>query len=214
LSGDRIGIFNLILSSIIILFCTKKYFVYKVVSLICLVSLIISFLAFSPSVKTRIIDTSLEGIELSEQKFIIGNYTHYSFYTKAYMMFAEKPIFGHGPKIYRKLCNEERFKHDGWNYCSTHPHNTLMQLLAETGVIGTIPYLIILVFFLYKFFRKFVSNLSSKYNYHISDYEICLMTAIILSILPIAPSMNLFGNTISVIYYLPVGIYLSLKTFK
>lgn len=211
LSGDRIGIFNLVVSFLIILIFTKKYFTYKIMSTLILLVLAISILLMSSSVKTRIVDTTLEGIKLSQGVFLIGNYTHQSYYTKAYLMFLEKPIFGHGPKIFREICNEERFMHEGWNYCSTHPHNILMQLLAETGAIGTMPYIVILSFFLYRLLMQFRTKIGINEKNYINDYEVCLIAAIILSLLPIAPSMNVFGNMISTIFYLPAGLYLNLR---
>ena len=50
-------------------------------------------------------------------------------------MFLDNKIFGQGPKSFRYLCNDDRFKINKWS-CSTHPHNYYIQLLAETGLIG------------------------------------------------------------------------------
>ena len=62
-------------------------------------------------------------------------------------MFLSNPLFGVGPKNFRMLCNDEKYfvKHG----CSTHPHNTYVQLLSETGIVGFIP--IISIFFILSF---------------------------------------------------------------
>ena len=60
---------------------------------------------------------------------------HQSHFISAYRMFIDNPIFGHGPKTFRILCSHEDYNYDV-NSCSTHPHNTYVQLLAETGLVG------------------------------------------------------------------------------
>ena len=60
----------------------------------------------------------------------------------AIKMFKDKPILGHGVKTFRYNCKEEPYKidiFDSYNYrlnCGNHPHNTYIQLLAETGFVG------------------------------------------------------------------------------
>ena len=42
----------------------------------------------------------------------------------------------------------------------------------------------------------------------LSDYQICLLVCIFLSLWPIIPSQNFFNNWINIIYYLPIGFLL------
>ena len=53
----------------------------------------------------------------------------------AFNMFLDKPILGHGPKMFRVICKNEKYQ-VGIKPCDTHPHNFYIQLLAETGIIG------------------------------------------------------------------------------
>ena len=57
---------------------------------------------------------------------------YYDFIIVSVKMFIQDPFFGVGPKMYRVDClnyaNEFNFA------CSTHPHNTYLQLLSETGI--------------------------------------------------------------------------------
>ena len=87
--------------------------------------------------------------------------------------------------------------------CSTHPHNTMLQLLAETGVLG---------FALYFFANLIVSyllltSLFSK-KLKLSNFQISLLITISVSIFPFSPSGNFFNNWVSAIYYYPVGLLL------
>ena len=70
-------------------------------------------------------------------------------------MFEYKPIFGHGPKMFRVICKDEKYA-TGVSPCMTHPHNFYLQLLAETGIIGFLFLFSALAYFLYiSFFSKF-----------------------------------------------------------
>ena len=60
--------------------------------------------------------------------------------TSALKMFIENPVIV-GPKIFRELCEEKYNINE--DSCSTHPHNTYIQILAEMGLIGFSVFLII-----------------------------------------------------------------------
>ena len=58
-------------------------------------------------------------------------------------IFKDNPIFGQGPKAFRMLCKKKDFFVPG--ACTTHPHNTILQILSEIGLVGIVFYLIILM---------------------------------------------------------------------
>ena len=53
-------------------------------------------------------------------------------YVAAYKMFLNKPILGHGHDMYYENCGD--FKRSA-SSCSTHPHNTFLQIAVETGIV-------------------------------------------------------------------------------
>ena len=60
-------------------------------------------------------------IESSQQPVIFSK-QHDSHIRTAYKMFKARPIFGHGPKMFRIKCKNEKYAVCKCP-CSTHPHN-------------------------------------------------------------------------------------------
>jgi len=133
-----------------------------------------------------------------EKKFRFKFFTnlHTEMYNTSYEMFLDKKFLGHGPKMYRIICKEYDIK-----TCSTHPHSFVIQLLAETGIVGFLFYLAFFVFVIKDFFYFF---LFKSIN---SNYVIILSLLIIINLFPLAPSGNFFNNWLNCIMYLPLGFY-------
>ena len=86
--------------------------------------------------------------------------------------------------------------------CNTHPHNYLIQFLAETGVVGFIFYISLIIFCLYKIISILFSTNSQKYP------EYLALIAILLSLFPLLPSGNFFNNMISFTIFWNLPFYL------
>ena len=126
-------------------------------------------------------------------------------------MFKDSPFFGQGPKSFRFLCDNPKFN-SGVLSCSTHPHNTYIQILSETGIFGSFYLFILLIYFLKKYYEIFKLHLAGKL---IDRAEFFLVITFFVSLYPFVPSGNFFNNWLSIIYYYPVGLYLyKMKTQK
>ena len=115
--------------------------------------------------------------------------------------------------MFREKCKENRYQvftdlDHSINGCQAHPHNTYVQLLAETGLIGFIPIFVIFLYVL-KFYMKHAYSIIFRKRYFLSDYQVCLLTAILISLWPLVPTGNVFNNWLSVIYFLPLGFFLN-----
>ena len=140
-----------------------------------------------------------------EEKFNFFNYiptTHRDLYKTAFNMFDDNKLFGIGPKVFRIECNRIEYR-SGSLSCSTHPHNTYLQLLAETGLIGF--FIILSIFFItiYNFAKHLFFKMQNKILF--SDPQLCFLSMIFISLWPLVPSGNFFGNWLNIIYYMPLG---------
>ena len=177
--------------------------------------IIVSITILSPNLKERMIDKPLSTSKiLSDEKNVIFTESHNGIYNSAFEMFLDKPIFGHGPKMFREKCFDY---YSTIHSCNTHPHNTYLQLLAETGILGFFSIFILFIFLSYIILRQIFINLfldNSKKSI-ISNYQVCLYITLFISLWPFSPSFNLFNNYISIIYFLPVGFILhEMKIFQ
>jgi len=144
------------------------------------------------------------GFTQNQTKYIFGP-IHDSMIKTAYNMFLDKPFFGHGPKMFRVICKKEKYQ-VGSSPCSTHPHNFYIQLLSETGLIGFLFLFSVFVYVVYCSFLQFKSVIFNEKRY-LTDYQVCLLSAILVTIWPFSPNGNFFNNWLMVIYSLPIGFY-------
>ena len=97
--------------------------------------------------------------------------------------------------------------------CSTHPHNTYLQLLTEIGLVGFL-FVIIILLYTIKYLFKHLS-LKFKKKYFFNDFEICILSGIIIYLWPIVPTGNIFNNWLSIMLILNIPFLIwSRKTEK
>ena len=108
--------------------------------------------------------------------------------------------------MFRLLCKDPKYA-VGINPCSTHPHNFYIQLLAETGIMGFLFLFSALVYVTYTALRQFKSIIL-KEKRPLSDYQVCLLAGILITVWPLTTNGNFFNNWLMITYSLPVGFYL------
>ena len=201
ISGERAAFFLYVLSFIFIIIFMKDNAKLRIIllasSLILVVVLTVSF----KEIKDRMVFSPVSTIKKS-----IFTPEHDSLIRTAYNMFLDKPIFGHGPKMFRVICKNEKYA-VGITPCMTHPHNFYVQLLAETGIIGFTFLFSVFGYVLYCAYRQFKSIFLKQRKY-LTDYQICLLAGILITVWPLTTNGNFFNNWLAIIYSLPVGFYL------
>ena len=215
LSGERAAFFFLNLSTVFIIILIKEYQKFRlmtfIVAIICITILSINSVNLSqrmfqdPATDMGFVKSSKDSKSGSKES-VIFTPVHDSLIRTAYKMFKSQPILGHGPKMFRIQCKNEKYA-VGISPCMTHPHNFYIQLLAETGIIGFLFLFSTLCYLLYASLKQFNSIMFGKKR-PFSDYQICLLAGILITVWPISPNGNFFNNWLMIIYSLPVGFYL------
>ena len=209
MSGERSSFFFLNLSTIFIIILIKEYQKFRLVTFIIAILCIIFFSFNStPTSTNRMFKEPAKdmGLIKSSKEPVIFTVEHDSLIRTAYKMFKDQPILGHGPKMFRVKCEYEKYA-AGTSPCSTHPHNFYLQLLAETGIMGFLFLFIALSYVLYAALRQFISIIFNQKRF-LTDYQVCLLAAILITVWPLSPNGNFFNNWLMIVYSLPVGFYL------
>lgn len=137
------------------------------------------------------------------KKLTIYSKDHEGHIKLALNLFNENKIFGIGPKGFRFYCRKVNYD-PKVGICSTHPHNIVIQILTELGLIGLIFYSIAAIFITSVLFR--VSKIKKKTKEHLALQAIIL--GIIINLFPLIPGGNFFNNWISIILYYNIGIFI------
>ena len=219
LSGERTS-FVLLLLSILLFLLFNKPLLKLLIPFIISLFLILVIAYFDKNMRYRIFVEPLHQSNLASEKLLdefkkeknyyvhedevvlIFSKEHTQQYNTAFKMFLDNPITGLGPKMFRVKCSDKKY-YSGLYSCSTHPHNILMQILSETGIIGMLFYLIIIYFIISQLIRIYI-----KKNVNINYIKLSCLILFFINMFPFVPSGNIFNNWLSIIFYFPLGFYL------
>ena len=213
LSGERVAFVFMSISFLLGLYFLQlpiKKFINKILfGFIILFSVIF----FNKDVKNRFIETTFYQVGITQNKLektehgekYIFSIHHHNHIIASYKIFKENIIFGSGVKMFRIIC-DKRYNVNAFT-CSTHPHNTIMQFLSETGIIGTIFYFVGLIYIFKSFFTNLIIGIKNSDNY-LNKSKLFFLAALLISLMPLLPAGNFFNNWISIISFFPVGFYL------
>ena len=186
-------------SAFFILLFSKNLVKLRLLTLISSIFLIIIITFINPRAKERVWDKTLEHMNLfkENEKVNIFSKAHNNIYTAAYKMFLDNKVLGVGVKNFRIVCNDPRYFVKERNACSTHPHNTYIQILSETGIIG-FTFLLFAFFYFSKYIFKHLI-LKLKKIYYFNDFEICILSGIAIYLWPLVPTGSIFNNWLNII---------------
>ena len=208
MSGERSAFFFLNLSTVFIIILIKEYQKFRLITFIIAIICIFILSLNSTKLNERMFKGPAQdmGIIKSSKETVIFSEGHDSLIRTAYNIFKDQPIFGHGPKMFRIICKNEKYA-TGVTPCGTHPHNFYVQLLAETGIIGFLFLFSALLYVIYIALRQFKSIIFRQKR-PLTDYQVCLLSGILITLWPFTPNGNFFNNWLMAVYSLPVGFYL------
>jgi O-antigen ligase len=218
MSGERSSFFFLNLSTVFIIILIKEYQKFRLVTFIIAIICVLILSLNSSKLNQRMFKSPAEDMGLvkgpaedmgpvkSQKEAVIFSKYHDSLIRTAYNMFKDQPLLGHGPKMFREICKDQKYS-TGISPCMNHPHNFYIQLLAETGIIGFLFLFSALVYVIYIALRQFKSIIL-KEKRPLSDYQVCLLAGILITVWPLTTNGNFFNNWLMITYSLPVGFYL------
>jgi O-antigen ligase len=213
LSGERASFaFTLLLVTYLIIMLNNQKIKFFILFLIFLSTLFL-INNFDLKIKSRMINDTITQIGINEKKINIFSYDHQGHYLAAIDLFKNNIVLGIGPKNFRNNCfNEKKYSEKPF-ICSSHPHNTYVQLLAETGILG---FLIIFIIFLclcyFSIKHLFYRFFKNKKLYE--NYEICFFGSFLITLWPIAPTGNFFNNYLNIFYFFPIGIFFYCRNIR
>ena len=106
--------------------------------------------------------------------------------------------------MFREYCNYKEYFIE--YACTTHPHNTYIQFLVETGIFGFIFIISTFIFLNYLFLKQIIYKFINR-NF-LTDTTLLFLGCIYINLWPLTPTGNFFNNWLSIIYYMPVGFVL------
>ena len=233
LTGERTAFFLLFLHFLIIIFLLQGLRKLRLISFILSLIIIIILSFYFPNSKNRMIDDTFNqlnfdnvfsnnssknisesneidddgyvdfwsDIKLNQKRILAFSPHHELTYGLAIKIYRDNPIFGIGPKMFRDFCNYDKYYIQYG--CTSHPHNTYIQLLVETGIFGFLYILSIFIFICFIYTRQFFSFFIKTKK--LNDNIILFLAPLFITLWPIVPTGNFFNNWLSIIYFLPVG---------
>ena len=143
--------------------------------------------------------------------------SYFILYKSALRVWSENKLFGVGLKNFRLSCKEIKINSNKNNYpqCSTHPHNYILEILSELGIIGLLLFLI----FIYSLIIKIYSFMKIKRtNNYLSKILIIILIAIVFPVIPTGSFFSTFNSSffwyfLSILFYI-IGLYEEKKKLK
>ena len=204
LSGERTSLGLMIIYILAFLLFMPMRINNKIMFAVIITFFISIFFYLNDESRNRIINKTFHNLTIDNKKFDVTLFSamHQSHILTSIEMFKDNYLFGKGPKMYRKVCDDDNFKKFivGAHSCTTHPHNILAQFLGEIGLVG----LLFLVIFYSKIIQVLFKNIFSKHSKDINFPIILLSFSVLLNFFPFTPYGNFFNNWLTMISYLPI----------
>ena len=136
---------------------------------------------------------------------------HGIIYITAIDTWLDKPIIGSGIKSFRVKCLKKLYLPN--RICESHPHNYYLEILNDSGVVGTLLLILTIGYLLIKKFRNHL-NFKIKYDSNNLIFYVIFLT-LIAELFPLRSSGSFFSTYNSAFIFFLIGLLLNIdRTFK
>ena len=145
----------------------------------------------------------LQGAKLDEisQDHNISGRGYLLLFNSGIQIWKKNKIFGSGLKSFRLNCSYENGQ-----TCSTHPHNYVLEILIDTGIIGFVLIYSIFIFAVLNFFKFYNQNFSSSIKY----IALPFFLIIFFEFFPVRSTGSFFTTGNSVIIFLMLAFLINI----
>lgn len=213
ITGERSATLTILLTLIFTLIQYKVNFKIKLISFTFLIALTILMISLNPHIRGRYID--FFSYDMKENSNLL-NYekiatTPWGLHAqKSLKLIIDKPFIGHGIKSFRVKCDNyklyidrEKKKHQS---CSTHPHNLILELLTEQGILG--------FFLFFAFFFVIFKRSILDYGFFSKDFSLISLRSLIFVLIFIPkPVGSIFSSVNATMIWFCVSLFV-FKIFK
>ncbi len=152
-------------------------------------------------------------IEKSEKNYeLIPFYTGHSIiYLTSLDLFFDAPIIGKGIKSFRNNCIQKVYLPN--RICESHPHNFILEILNDSGIIGLILILTPILLLLINLYKEYLLGDNRKNN--ISNWiYLAIILCLIIHLFPFKSTGSFFSTFNSSYLFLILGFSLGLNEIK
>jgi O-antigen ligase len=207
LTGERSNFFIFFIISFLFFLTSNLKSRLKIYLMFFLIFFSIFVINYNEKLKQRMIYQTLAISGANDGNAILNS--HYgAHYITAFQIFKDYPFFGSGSKTFRIVCENEKYNNYNIpfikNRCSTHPHNFILEVLSELGLLGLF---FLSLPFIYIFLKKINLFFKTKNN---------LLLGLILTSMffyfPFIPRGSFFNNWNSVLFWTVLSLLISFKS--
>ena len=205
ITNDRSGFLKILQFSILIIVLSNHFKVFRLISFIISLLLIMLIINNSSDSKDRYLDTFSE-VTSTSTPYMPWTIHHERHYVITIDMFKENPLFGKGSQHFRIVCDKDT-KYTNFQGCTNHPHNYYFQTAAELGMAG----LALLIFaFLYVtiiLFKQFIQLwfYRTERATLLPDYLVVMFSLAFVLLWPLIPHQSFYNNWLNSYIYLAFG---------
>ena len=126
-------------------------------------------------------------------------------YNTAIEIWKENKFFGSGLKSFRLKCTYET-----GNTCNSHPHNYILEILVDTGVLGFILIYLIFIFSIFDFFKFYRHN----FGLNLQLFSIPFFLIVFLEFFPLRSSGSFFTTNNATVIFIMVAFLISISSLQ